>query len=118
MQRRISKHSQPSQILFKEHWRLLKGGGQYLEYTEDRWGNELLEPTKLEDIKPGQQYYMQSIWKPAEFFPTTFDPKVSWDSIKELHRTGRIWQLTQEKKDMPTSLISETGSESSDGIEQ
>ena len=39
---------------------------------------------------------MQSAWKTDEFMPTTFDPKVEWNTIEELHKTGRIWQLIQE----------------------
>lgn len=80
-----------------------------MEYVEDRSGEGLLEQVKLEDIKPGQPYYMQQVNRKNEFHPTVFHPSVSWFSIEELHKTGRIWRLIQERKDTATSLTSETG---------
>lgn len=66
-----------------------------MEYVVDRSGENLLEPTKLEEIVPNQQYYMQQVYKPNEFHPTVFHPSVNWSTIEELHKTGRIWQLKQ-----------------------
>lgn len=95
MAKKTSKNSQASQILFKEQWRYYNSGGQWLEYVEDRKGDDLLEPAPLEEIVPGEQYYMQQVFKPEHFHPTTFHHTVSWDSIKEIHKTGRIWRLKQ-----------------------
>jgi hypothetical protein len=67
-----------------------------LEYLFERSGDNILIKTNLKDIKPNIKYYMQSAWKSDQFTPTTFDPKVEWTTIEELHKTGRIWQLTQE----------------------
>ena len=97
------KGSQHLQILFREYWKPLKSGGKVLEYVVDRSGENLLEKVNLEDIKPNEQYYMQGVYKPNEFTPTTFDPKVEWRTIQEIHNTGRIWRLTQERKDTVTS---------------
>lgn len=97
------KDSPHLQILFKEQWRYFNGGGQWLEYVEDRSGEDLLEPVPLDEIVPGQQYYMQQIFKPRHFHPTVFHHTVSWDSIKELHKTGRIWRLIQERRGTATS---------------
>jgi hypothetical protein len=83
------------QILFKENWRYYNNGGAWLEYVEDRSGEGLLEQVKLEDIKPGQPYYMQQIYRKNEFHPTVFHQSVSWSSIEEIHKTGRIWKLKQ-----------------------
>jgi hypothetical protein len=61
----------------------------------DAEGDDLVVPTKLEDIVPGKTYFMQQVYKPNEFKPTVFDPKVTWNTIEELYKTGRIWQLKQ-----------------------
>jgi hypothetical protein len=98
--------------LYKETWRLFKGGGKYLEYEFDRL--DKLEPVPLEEIKPDTPYYMQQVWKPYEFYPTVFDPKVSWDTIKELQ--PRIWRLIQSPKETITNSKSETGSGNSGGL--
>lgn len=95
MRKKISKPSLPSQILFKEVWRRYNNGGQWLDYVEDISGDDLVEPTKLEDIVPGNTYYMRQVYKPTEFKPTVFDPSVSWSTIEELHKTGRIWKRKQ-----------------------
>lgn len=87
------KDSPDWQILFKENWRHTNNGGMYLEYVEDRSGISLLSKTNLSDIKPNVLYYMQQIKKPKHFHPTTFSEIVSWSTIEELHKTGRIWQL-------------------------
>jgi len=84
------------QKIYKEHWKVLKNGGMILEYLFERSGENILAKTKLNEIKPNKKYYMQSAWKSDEFIPTTFDPKVEWRTIEELHKTGRIWQLIQE----------------------
>lgn len=96
MAKKTYKNSPHLQILFKENWRKYNNGGAWLEYVEDKVGEGLLEPTKLEDIKPEHPYYMQQVTNPQHFHPTTFHPSVTWDSIKELHKTGRIWRLIQE----------------------
>jgi hypothetical protein len=69
----------------------MKSGGRVCEYLVDRSGDNLLRPAKLEEIVPDEQYYMQSVYKRAEFIPTIFHHKVSYDTIKEFHRTGRIF---------------------------
>lgn len=96
MAKKISKPSSPLQKIYKEYWKPLKNGGKVLEYLFDRSGEDILIKPKLNDIKPDRKYYMQSAWRPDEFTPTTFDPKVEWTTIEELHKTGRIWQLIQE----------------------
>ena len=77
---------------------MLNSGGKVCEYVVDRSGDELLERPKLEEIEPGNLYYMQQVWKPNEFHPTVFDPSVNWTTIEELYKTGRIWRLIQESK--------------------
>jgi hypothetical protein len=84
------------QILFKENWRQYNNGGGWLEYEFDRSGEGLLEPVKLEEIEPNKQYYMRQVWRQNEFHPTVFNPVVTWSTIEELHKTGRIWRLIQE----------------------
>lgn len=111
MAKKTYKNSPHLQILFRESWRQFNNGGQWLEYVEDNVGEDLLEPTKLEDIKPDKLYYMQQVTNKQHFHPTIFHPSVTWFSIQELHKTGRIWQLTQGKKDTATNSPSETGSE-------
>lgn len=96
MARKTSKPLPHSQVIYKEYWKPLPGGGQLLEYVVDRSGDGLLERTQLSDIKPNKTYYMQAVYKTNEFRPTTFDPKVEWRTIEELFKTGRIWQLIQE----------------------
>jgi hypothetical protein len=83
------------QILFKENWRKINSGGQVCEFVIDVKGEGLLEPTKLEEIEPGNKYYMQQVWKPNEFHPTVFSHSVNWSTIEELFKTGRIWRLKQ-----------------------
>lgn len=90
MARKTSKNSKASQILFKEQWRYFNGGGQWLEYVEDMRGEDLLEKVPLDEIVPGEKYYMQQISKPNHFHPTVFDPIVSWSTIKELQ--PRVWR--------------------------
>ena len=96
MARKTSKHLPHSQVIYKEYWKLLPGGGQLLEYVIYKSGDGLLEKTQLSDIKPNKTYYMQDVYKINEFRPTTFDPSVEFRTIEELHKTGRIWQLIQE----------------------
>ena len=96
MAKKISTRSSPLQKTYREYWKPLKNGGKMLEYLPDKSGENLLTKVKLKDIKPNVQYYTQSAWKTDEFTPTTFDPKVEWNTIEELHKTGRIWQLIQE----------------------
>jgi hypothetical protein len=96
MAKKISKTSSLLQKIYKEYWRALKNGGMVLEYLFEKSGENILIKTNLRDIKPNTKYYMQSAWKSDEFIPTTFDPKVEWKTIEELHKTGRIWQLIQE----------------------
>ena len=100
-----------SQILFKEHWHLYNSGSKWLEYVEDKRGEKIVETIQLDDIKPNQKYYFQQVTNKQHFYPTIFHPSVSWSTIQELHKTGRIWQLTQEKKDTATSSTLEIGSE-------
>lgn len=69
----------------------MKTGGKLMEYIVDTEGEELVRPAAIEEIVPGEPYYMRGIWKPYEFFPTVFHHKVSWDTIKELFNTGRIY---------------------------
>lgn len=95
MARKILKSSQASQILFKENWRMLSGGGFWLDYVEDQKGDDLLVPVGLNEIVPGQQYYMQQVAKPNHFRPTVFHHTVKWESIVEIHKTGRIWKRKQ-----------------------
>jgi hypothetical protein len=90
-------------VIFKATWRPFNSGGKWLEFDKEREGEDLLEPLKLEDIKPNTLYYMQQVWKPNEFHPTYFDPAVSWDTIQELHKTGRLWRLIPEQKEQDTS---------------
>ena len=82
---------------------MFNNGGQWLDYVEDSSGENLLEPTKLEEIQPNKRYYMQQVYRKNEFHPTVFHESVSWSTIEELHKTGRIWQLTQGRKDTATS---------------
>lgn len=96
MARKTSKPLPHSQVIYKERWKPLPGGGQVLEYDIERSGDNILERVKIEDIQPNKTYYMQGALKPREFRPTTFDPKVEWRTIEELHKTGRIWRLIQE----------------------
>lgn len=100
MRKKTLKPSPPSQILFKEVWRMYNNGGQWLDYVEDISGDELLEPVKLENIVPGKLYYMRQIYKPIEFKPTVFDPSVSWSTIEELYKTGRIWQRKENQQEL------------------
>ena len=88
------------------------------EFVVDVKGEGILEPTKLEEIEPGKKYYMQQVWKTNEFHPTVFSHSVSWSTIEELFKTGRIWRLTQEKKEVVMNFKSETGSENLDGQRQ
>lgn len=121
MARKKYKGSPHLQILFKEHWRQFNNGGMWLEYVEDKAGENLLTPTTLEDIKPGKLYYMQQVLNRQHFHPAIFDPVVEWNTIKELHNTGRIWQLKEdqhEQKDTDMNSRSETSSKSLDGQEQ
>lgn len=93
MAKRTSKSLKASQIIFKEQWRYYNSGGQWLEYVEDRRGEDLLVQAKLEDIVPGETYYFRQVYKPNHFHPTVFDPSVQWESVKELVNTGNIWRL-------------------------
>jgi hypothetical protein len=90
MARKTSKSLNASQILFKEQWRYFNGGGRWLEYVEDVRGDNLLEKVPLEEIVPGEQYYMQQKAKPNHFHPTVFDPIVNWSTIEELQ--PRVWR--------------------------
>jgi hypothetical protein len=74
---------------------MLNGGGRLCEYVVDRSGDGLLERPSIEEVEPGKQYYMQQVWKPNEFYPTVFDASVSWSTIEEIYKTGRIWRLKQ-----------------------
>lgn len=113
----MKKNSPPSQILFKENWKPTRSGGKLLEWELDRSGEDLLVPAKLEEITPGRLLYMRGVWKPREFYPTRFHHSMSWFSVKELFKTGRIWRLTQETKDTLTSYGYETSFADSDGQE-
>lgn len=93
MAQKTSKPLPHSQIIYKEHWKHLTGGGQLLEYVIEKSGDNILEKVKLDDIKPDKIYYMQNNLKPREFRPTTFDPRVEWKTIEAIHKTGRIWKL-------------------------
>lgn len=69
----------------------MKSGGRVCEYILDKTGIDLVRPAQLEEIVPDEQYYFQSVYKRNEFIPTKFHHKVSYDTIKEFHRTGRIF---------------------------
>ncbi len=98
MARKTLKTLPPSQTLYKEHWKMLNSGGKMMEHVVDVKGDNLVRPAKLDEIVPGKQYYMQGIFKPTHFTPTVFDPAVSWDTIKELHNTGRIWLREEDQQ--------------------
>ena len=66
-----------------------------MEYVVDKSGEGLLEQAVLEEIEPSKTYYMQQYTK-NEFHPTVFHPSVTWSTIQELHKSGRIWRLIQE----------------------
>jgi len=90
---------------------MLNGGSKICEYVVDRLGEKLLERPKIEEVEPGNMYYMQQVWKPNEFHPTVFDPSVKWTTIEEIYKTGRIWRLIQERKGMAMNYKLEIGSE-------
>lgn len=69
----------------------MRSGGQVCEYELDVVGEDLVRPVKLEEIVPEEPYYMRGIYKTNEFYPTTFHPSVSWGTIQELFKTGRIY---------------------------
>lgn len=73
------------------HWKAMSSGGKVAEYIIDKKGVDLVRPALLSEITPDLPLYMQSVRKKNEFYPTSFHPKVSWDTVQELHRTGRIY---------------------------
>lgn len=70
-----------------------------LEYELDVTGENLVVPVKLEEIVPDKLYYMQNVYKPREFYPAVFHHKVSWDTIQEFFKTGRIYKRWQQEAD-------------------
>lgn len=91
MTERTPKGSSVKHTLLKEYWRPLKSGGKVCDYVIDCTGDDLVRPALLEEIVPNEQYYMQGVFKTGEFTPTTFHHSVSWDTVQEIFKTGRIY---------------------------
>ena len=85
------KSTQTLQVLYKERWLPTKSGGQYMKWELDVSGDNLVRPATIEEVVPGAHLYMRDVYKVNEFRPTVFSHLISWDSIKELFGTGRIY---------------------------
>lgn len=62
-----------------------------MKWELDTTGPNLVRPAVLEEVTPGAKLYMRDVYKVNEFRPTTFSHLISWESIKELFGTGRIY---------------------------
>lgn len=61
-----------------------------MKHVYDRKGINILRKVELEEIKPNMLLYSEFVLRKNEFYPVVFDPIVSYDTIKELWKTGKL----------------------------
>ena len=70
---------------------MTRGGGKILHYVMDKKGIDILRPVDLEEIKPFKELYAEFEMKKNEFYPIMFHSKVSWDSVTDLWKHGKLY---------------------------
>jgi hypothetical protein len=62
-----------------------------MKWELDMSGDNLVRPATIEEVVPGAQLYMRDVYRVNEFRPTVFHHLMSYESILELFKTGRIY---------------------------
>lgn len=106
------KHTQTSQILFKEWWKNTNSGGKVRDYIRYAEGENLLSPAELSDIVPNAKLWRRSLVKPNEFYETSFKPEVSWFTICDIFKTKTIYIETATVVSLEQSPNSEDSGDS------